>query len=146
MANNKSEKKGSVGRGRPPEYSRFKKGKSGNPRGRPKGARNLKTDVMEELRESIVVTEGERPTRISKQRAIIKSLVNRTLRGDSRAAHTLMSVVFRTIDPEAESSPPSPALTIEEQEVLEALKSRLLENDNNVITKPAHSGAKKKKP
>src|SRR5882757_1806112 len=108
MADNNNDKKGSVGRGRPPEHTRFEKGKSGNPRGRPRGARNLKTDVMEELREYIVVREGEHPRRISKQRAIIKSLVNRTLKGDSRAAHTLMSVVFRTLDPEAESLPPSP--------------------------------------
>jgi hypothetical protein len=121
---------GSVGHGRPPEHTRFKRGKSGNPRGRPKGVRNLKTDVMEEMREWIVVREGEHPKRISKQRAIIKSLVNRTLKGDSRAANTLMNTLFRILDPEGESAAPSPALTTEEQNVLEALKARLLGSDS----------------
>jgi hypothetical protein len=134
--------KGSVGHGRPPQHSRFKEGKSGNPRGRPKGARNLKTDVMEEMREWIVVREGEHPRRISKQRAIIKSLVNRTLKGDSRAANTLMNLLFRILDPEGESPTPSPALTAEEQDVLEAFKARLLESDDTGDTTAADPDTK----
>ena len=38
-----------VGYGNPPKESRFKKGQSGNQRGRPKGSKNLKTDLAEEL-------------------------------------------------------------------------------------------------
>jgi len=38
-----------VGYGNPPKESRFKKGQSGNRRGRPKGSKNLKTDLTEEL-------------------------------------------------------------------------------------------------
>ena len=132
-----------VGHGRPPEHTRFKRGKSGNPRGRPKGVRNLKTDVMEEMREWIVVREGEHPKRISKQRAIIKSLVNRTLKGDSRAANTLMNLLFRILDPEGESAAPSPALTSEEQNVLEAVKARLLRSDNTGDAAAADPDTKK---
>jgi hypothetical protein len=34
-----------VGYGRPPAKSRFKKGTSGNPRGRPKHSKNMKTII-----------------------------------------------------------------------------------------------------
>jgi hypothetical protein len=69
-----------VGYGKPPERTRFKKGKSGNPKGRSKGAKNLKTDLIEELQENITVREGDRTVRISKQRAIVKTLVAKTLK------------------------------------------------------------------
>ena len=52
-----------VGYGRPPTHSRFRPGQSGNPAGRRKGVRNLKTDVMRTLGAPIKVKEGGR-TRI----------------------------------------------------------------------------------
>jgi hypothetical protein len=47
-----------VGYGKPPGHSRFKKGQSGNPKGRLSGTRNLKSDLNEELQESVMVREG----------------------------------------------------------------------------------------
>lgn len=117
-----------IGYGKPPDQNRFKKGESGNPKGRPKGAKNLKTDVMEEMREKIVIREGERSRKIPKQRAVIKTLVARTLKGDTRAANTLMNVLFRVVDPAYEATPAGPSLNAEERAVLETLKTRLLEN------------------
>jgi hypothetical protein len=58
-----------VGFRKPPKHSRFKKGQSGNPRGRPKATRNLKTDLMEELSEEVLFREGGRSQTISRQRA-----------------------------------------------------------------------------
>jgi hypothetical protein len=40
-----------VGHAKPPKHTRFQPGQSGNPRGRPKGTKNLKTDLIEELGE-----------------------------------------------------------------------------------------------
>ena len=54
-----------VGYGNPPKGSRFKKGQSGNRRGRPKGSKNLKTDLTEELQTEIKVREGPRAIKIS---------------------------------------------------------------------------------
>jgi Family of unknown function (DUF5681) len=60
-----------VGYRRPPEATRFKPGRSGNPKGRPKGSPNLATDLSAELGEQITVREGGQERRVSKQRALI---------------------------------------------------------------------------
>ena len=51
-----------VGRGRPPRGSQFKKGHSGNPKGRPKGSRNIATILTRMLDESHVMPDGKRLT------------------------------------------------------------------------------------
>jgi hypothetical protein len=87
-----------VGYGNPPKESRFKKGQSGNRRGRPKGSKNLKTDLTEELQTEIKVREGPRAIKISKQRAIVKTLIAKTLTGDARAVTTLTNLMCRVLD------------------------------------------------
>jgi len=96
-----------VGYGKPPEATRFKPGQSGNPRGRPKGSRNLATDLAAELGEQITVREAGRPRRISKQRALIKSLMVKGLQGDVRATAAVLSLYARVIaePPEDETRP-----------------------------------------
>ena len=74
-----------VGYGKPPKESRFTKGLSGNPKGRPKGTRNFKTDLEEELHEQVRITEGGKSEEVSKQRAIVKRTVEKALKGDMRA-------------------------------------------------------------
>ncbi len=81
-----------VGYRKPPKRTRFQPGQSGNPRGRPKGTKNLKTDLMEELQESILVREGIQRIKLSKQRALIKGLTARALKGDARATNTLVNL------------------------------------------------------
>jgi hypothetical protein len=103
-----------VGYRKPPEATRFKPGKSGNPRGRPKGGLNLAIDLSTELGEQITVREGGRQHRISKQRALIKSLMAKALQGDVRATTAVLALYARVISesPEDEGHP------IEEDELL----------------------------
>ena len=103
-----------VGYRKPPAATRFKPGKSGNPRGRPKGSGNLATDLCAELSEQITVREGGQARRISKQRALIKSLMAKALQGDVRATTALLALYARVISepPEDESG------SVEEHELL----------------------------
>ncbi|MEP9390526.1 DUF5681 domain-containing protein [Mesorhizobium sp. KR9-304] len=86
-----------VGYGKPPLHSRFKLGQSGNPRGRPKGTKNLKTDLAEELAERVQVTENGRLLKISKQRLMLKALTTKAIKGDANAAKIVLNLIAQTI-------------------------------------------------
>jgi len=73
-----------VGYGKPPRHTQFKKGQSGNPRGRPSGSKNLKTLVREALKEPFIVSEDGRHRKITKRQAIVTQLVDRSATGDWR--------------------------------------------------------------
>lgn len=115
-----------IGYKKPPVHSRFAKGRSGNPKGRPKGQVNLKTDLLAELAEPIVIREGERQLRVSKQRAFVKSLVSKAMKGDVRAALAVIGLIASMLgveDPGGEAAAP---LSVEEEEQLAVLEARLL--------------------
>ncbi len=114
-----------VGYGKPPRHSRFQPGHSGNPRGRPKGTNNLKTDLIEELGERILVREGDRAKRVSKQRAVVKTLMSRTLKGDARAANLLLSMMMRLIDTGEATGDLAAPMQADELEILQAFEARL---------------------
>lgn len=80
-----------MGYGKPPVNSRFKAGESGNPKGRPRGARNRTTILNKTLNERVVVTDNGRRKNITKQEAIFKQLVNKAASGDHRAAQLVLS-------------------------------------------------------
>lgn len=81
----------SVGYGKPPEHSRFKPGKSGNPKGRPKGARGVDATLQEELKRIVVVKEYGNTRRLTKLDVMIKSLVNKAVQGDAKALQIVLS-------------------------------------------------------
>lgn len=115
-----------VGYGRPPKHTRFKPGHSGNPKGRPKGVLNIKSDLDAELKQRIRVREGDQILTISKQRAYIKSVLTRSLKGDARAANTLLALMARTRNFEAVLDELAQPLSEEDREILNAYEARLL--------------------
>lgn len=94
-----------VGYGRPPEHSRWRRGQSGNPGGRPKSASNFADDLLAELSEVIQITEGGKVRRITKRRALIKALTSNSIKGNAAAASLLISLCARVI----EADPGDPA-------------------------------------
>ena len=97
-----------IGYGRPPTAHRFKKGQSGNPKGRPAGARNLKSIVAAEQKQKVVVTEGGRSRTLTKQEAIIKTLHAKALRGDLKAIMMCVSLNERFLLGDDNGAPQAP--------------------------------------
>jgi hypothetical protein len=94
MANSDRAASYGVGYGKPPKDTQFKKGQSGNPKGRPKGTFNLATVLGKALRERVVINEnGERRT-ITKLEAAAKQLVNKAASGDLTALRQLSMLVL----------------------------------------------------
>ena len=80
-----------VGFGKPPRAMQFKPGQSGNPAGRPRGAKNFATAIEQELDARVTVTENGRRRRISKREVIAKHLVNKAASGDLKAIPLLLN-------------------------------------------------------
>lgn len=84
-----------VGYGRPPRKNQFQPGKSGNPKGRPRGALGLKAELKAELDEMVTITVDGKPKRIRKRRLVIKALAAKAAKGNVAAADKLLSLVIQ---------------------------------------------------
>lgn len=74
-----------VGRGRPPQSTRWKPGESGNPKGRPKGSKNLETIFNDALNQKFEIHENGRTRKITAREGIVLRVVNQALKGDIKA-------------------------------------------------------------
>lgn len=106
-----------VGPKRPPKAHRFKPGHSGNPSGRPKGARNLGSDLADIIGRRIKVREDGKERRISRQEALLLSLYDKALRGDVRAATAIISMLSK-LAPAHVETPEAPPLSQNDEHIL----------------------------
>ena len=108
-----------VGYKRPPKHTRFKKGQSGNPRGRPKGSGTLYSDFTAELSKEIQINEAGRTRKITKQRAMVMAVSTAAIKGDMRAAALVLKWLDRLIEANPEALA-DPGLSASDKEILEA--------------------------
>ena len=90
-----SDKDKIVGYGSPPVATRFQKGQSGNPNGRPKGRKGVGRIFRDALHRIIEVREGERVRSMPKIEAVIEVNLNKALKGDHRSFAKVMDVVAK---------------------------------------------------
>ncbi len=114
-----------VGYRKPPQHTRFKKGQSGNPRGRKKGRRNLRDVVLTTLDERIWIREGDTRRKISKMDALVRTTVNRVIAGDAKAVGLFMALMRVTnLISEEPDGPSTAALSLEDESILANFLSR----------------------
>jgi hypothetical protein len=86
-----------VGYAKPPKHTRFTKGRSGNPKGRPTGPKNLATMMIEELTQTVAIVENGKRTKIPKIRAAVRQALNRAMAGDFKALQQIV-IMLRSHD------------------------------------------------
>jgi Family of unknown function (DUF5681) len=114
-----------VGYGKPPRGAGFKKGQSGNPRGRPPHSKNLSTMLNDTLNEPVTITEDGRRRKITKREAVIKQLVNKSASADPRSLKILLDLMLNLEARARSSAAPPVAAGPGDEEVLTQLKARL---------------------
>lgn len=82
-----------VGYGKPPRQYQFKPGQSGNPRGRKKGSRGLKTELHQVLSEPMTVQMNGHSYTASKQMIVLQSLLARAIK-ETAAARTVLDLIL----------------------------------------------------
>ncbi len=117
-----------VGYGKPPRKSRFQKGHSGNPNGRPKKSKNLKTILSEELSQEITIQEQGQKRMITRQEALIKATMNQALNGDRTAQFKILDFIVKVMGVDAVEEGNMQMMTEDEKVILERYKQRILRN------------------
>jgi hypothetical protein len=121
-----------VGYGKPPETTRFKKGISGNPKGRPKGSLNVATVFVKTLREKVVINENGQRKAVTKLEAALKQVTNKAASGDQRSMRLLIELARDAETKMNAAGAQQPALSAADQEIIDDILKRFSEtNEQN---------------
>ena len=113
-----------VGYGKPPVHTRFQKGQSGNPKGRPRGSKNLSSLLNDALNGWVIVVENGRRKKITKREAIITQLVNKSAAADLKATQIVLALL-QEVEAQADGSADEAALTEADHQIIKRIQERL---------------------
>ncbi len=117
------------GYGNPPENTRFKTGRSGNPKGRPKGTLNMATVLERKLREKVVINENGKKKTLTKLEAAINQLTNKAASGELRALQLLAKLVSTAEERTVQQPAADSDLNEADQKVVQGILKRLENSD-----------------
>ena len=121
-----------VGYKRPPRHNRFQPGRSGNPRGRQKAVRNLRSDVKRTLETPVRLNEQGRARRVSTQEAALLRLREKALKGDARSLDRLLELAQTFNSGAAIESFGENSVAAEDQAILDAYAAEILSRAANL--------------
>ena len=110
---------------RPPKKHQFQPGRSGNPKGRPRGAKGLKQILQGEFSQRMQIMEGDRPLKVSKLQLIVKRELEKAMAGNQRAIEHVISLNIQMFGLGADEPKEDEELTLGEQLYIEAIMKRL---------------------
>jgi hypothetical protein len=122
--NLENQKAARVGYGNPPTHSRFQRGKSGNPKGRPKGTLNMSTVLERTLREKVVIAENGKQRRVTKLQAAVKQLIDKSASGELRAIQLLTALVRAAEERGIQQPVPDAAFDESDEKVVQEILRR----------------------
>jgi hypothetical protein len=115
-----------VGYKKPPLHTRFEKGQSGNPRGRPRGTKNFSSVLNDALNQPVVVTENGRRRKISKRDLGIRQLVDKFAMAEMQATKMLLGLMLERERLMAAAPPAErPSFGAADEKVIDNLLKRL---------------------
>jgi hypothetical protein len=122
--------KADIGFKKPPKAHSWKKGQSGNPKGRTKGSKNKKTVIIS-LMEGRLGRKIPDPKKLTAQEAMLWKAIQKGLAGDAKA----MAFAFKRYDDATASAWAGPVITTEEDQfVYDALRAKIrreIEEEND---------------
>jgi hypothetical protein len=123
---------------KPPLHTRFKKGQSSNPRGRP--VKNLAGLLAAALNEKVTVTENGKRRQVTKRETVIAQLVNKSASAELWATKMLIEML-REIERKTDPAPPGKnRLGPSNREVFQQLITRLRRNMCHGCSRAAQRG------
>jgi hypothetical protein len=141
MMSDESNGGGAVGYKRPPREHCWKKGQSGNPKGRPPGFRNFRAAVTAVLHEQVSVRVDGEERNMTRLESVARQLVGKAEAGDPRIMQQLLAEIHKNEAKDERDASAQPLADVDRQ-VMEAFLARIAREGAGIgLAKPIDHAA-----